>query len=55
VKQVTDEVDNLFNGSNDDFWVEYLKYVKGEKNVDEETTTGERYRVTDLGGSNVTL
>jgi hypothetical protein len=35
--------------------VSFLKYVKGEKNVDEETTTGERYRVTDLGGSNVTL
>jgi hypothetical protein len=32
-----------------------LKYVYGETTVDEEHTSGENYRITDLGGGNVTV
>jgi hypothetical protein len=45
----------LWAGSNDDFWAAYLREVMHDKNVDEGTTTGESYRVTDLGGDYVTL
>ena len=55
MNRVTDEVSDLWSGSNDDFWAAYLKEVLGETNVDEEHTSGENYRIRDLGGGNVTV
>lgn len=54
-KQEAAKVDELWDWSNDDFWYAYLTEVLGDTNVDEGSTTGDNYRVTDLGGSGVTL
>ena len=52
---IQSDVDALWKGSNDDFWKAYLEEVKQDTNVDEDSTTGDNYRVTDLGGGYVTL
>ena len=55
IDAVTSEVQGMWSGSNDDFWKAYLEEVLGDTNVDEDSTTGDNYRVQNLGGSNVTL
>jgi hypothetical protein len=55
VSTVTNAVEDLWSGSNDDFWAAYLREVLGETTVDEEHTSGENYRIRDLGGGNVTV
>ena len=55
VNAETSRVEALWKGSNDDFWAAYLTEVMNDTNVDENSTTGDSYRVTDLGGGNVTL
>lgn len=52
---ITGEIEGLWNGSNDDFWAQYLQYVMKDTNIDEDSTTGSQYRVTDLDGGAVTL
>ena len=55
IDEITKDVEELWSGSNDDFWAEYLKYIYGQKDVDEGNTTGENVRITDLGGDYVTV
>ena len=54
-EKINEGVDDLFSGSNDDFWAAYAKEVLGETEFDEGSTTGENYKFTDLGGGAVTL
>ena len=54
-EQITSEVQDLWSGSNDDFWAQYLEYVMQDTNIDEDSTTGDNYRITDLGGGAVTI
>jgi hypothetical protein len=55
IDRVRGEVDDLWSGSNDDFWAQYLRYVYNQENVDEGNTSGENVRIRDLGGSGVTV
>lgn len=54
-KSITEDVNDLFDGSNDDFWKAYMEEVLGDTNVDEDSTTGDKYKMEDLGGSYVTM
>ena len=54
-ESISEDVNALFDWSNDDFWAAWLREVQGQKNVDEDSTTGENFRVVDLGGGAVTL
>jgi hypothetical protein len=47
-KDIDKKVEDLWEGSNNDFWSAYIKEVVGG-------TEGEDYRVTDKGGGNVTV
>ena len=55
IERVRSEVDDLWSGSNDDFWAQYLKYVYNQENIDEGNTSGENVRIRDLGGNGVTI
>ena len=54
-KSIAEDVEDLFSGSNDDFWKAYMEEVLGDTNVDEGSTTGDKYKMEDLGGSYVTM
>lgn len=55
LERVRNEVNQMFSGSNDDFWAKYLEMVYGQENVDVGNTQGENVRVRNLGGAGVTL
>jgi hypothetical protein len=53
--EVTADVEAMWDGSNDDLWANYLKYVLKDTDIDEDSTTGKKYRIDDLYGEGVTI
>jgi hypothetical protein len=53
--EITEDVQELWSGNDEDFWSAYIAEVLGDKIVDSSKAEGKNYRVVDLGGGDVSL